>query len=357
MSVKRALARLLHPIEKTVDRVKHRPADAPLIEPYLGYATPETVVLRGRILGRQRRGAPKPDQGRWANFKQMLALFATDEVADVAVATRDTVGISDEEGYFVLIIPRDDGMSGWIRVEAWLPDTPEETATLEALVPPAHAAFGIISDIDDTVLETGAYSLARNLWTSLTGNALTRRVFPDSIALIDALHGGKNPVYYVSSSPWNLFHFLRTIFDRTGLQKGPMFLRDLGLSETQFISGTHGDHKGAAIEQILNTHPDLPFVLIGDTGQHDAQVYLDAAKRHPAQVKRVILREPGPGPDTKSKDAIEKLRKLGVRVDTGQDFTQLPDLDGQRAGTWQADADTTKPSAPKRKVSAASAFR
>ncbi|WP_299650972.1 App1 family protein [uncultured Tateyamaria sp.] len=357
MPLKSTLARILHPVEKMVDRIKHRPNKTPLIEPYLGYATPETIVLRGRILSRQRRGAPKPDQGKWANFKQMLALFATDEVANVTISTGDTTAISDEEGYFTLVIPRPEKQSGWISVNVHLPDSPQETATLEALVPAPDATFGIISDIDDTMLETGAYSLARNLWTSLTGNALTRRVFPDSIALIDALHAGRNPVYYVSSSPWNLFHFLQTIFTRSGLHKGPMFLRDLGLSETQFISGTHGDHKGSAIDQILTAHPDLPFVLIGDTGQHDAHVYLTAARAHPTQVKRVILREPGPGPDDDSKHAIKELQALGVRVDTGQTFSDLPELYSQRSGTWQAEADTIRPSAPKHSVSAASTSR
>jgi len=320
MSIKTTLARIFHPVERAVDRLKSTAPKAPIIEPYLGYATPETIILRGRILSRHRRGAPKPDQGRWANFKQMLSLFATDEVGGMTVAARGTSAVSDDEGYFTLTLPRTSDMSDWVAVEAHLPEHPNETATLEALVPHRNARFGVISDIDDTMLKTGAYSLLRNLWTSLTGNALTRHVFSDSIRLIDALHDGRNPVYYVSSSPWNMFHFLLSIFDRHGLHRGPMFLRDLGISETQFITGTHGDHKGAAIDTLLSAHPDLPFVLIGDTGQHDAHVYLDAAKRHPSQVKRVILREPGPGPDETSRKAIRAMEERGLRVDTGRTF-------------------------------------
>ncbi|MFL4469183.1 phosphatase domain-containing protein [Tateyamaria armeniaca] len=340
MSIKTTLARVLHPIERLVDRLKRRQAQQPLIEPYLGYATPDTIILRGRVLSAQRRGQPKPDQSRWTNFRQMLSLFATDEVGGVQVRAAGVTALSDEEGYFTLTLPRQSQDIGWITHTADLVDLAGVSAQLEAQVPHPDARRGIISDIDDTMLETGAYSLARNLWTSLTGNALTREIFADSIALIDHLHDGRNPVFYVSSSPWNLFHFLRAIFERHGLLRAPMFLRDLGLSETQFITGTHGDHKGAAIDTLLAANPTLPFVLIGDTGQHDAHVYLDAALRHPGRIERVILRQPGPGPDANSRAAIDDLRAVGVTVDTAPNFAGLT---GDSLSVQARDTPTPRP--------------
>ncbi|OAN79450.1 hypothetical protein A8B78_12020 [Jannaschia sp. EhC01] len=71
-----------------------------------------------------------------------------------------------------------------------------------------------------------------------------------------------------------------------------MFLRDLGISEAQFISGTHGSHKTQAIEAILTANPDLKFVLVGDIGQHDPQIYADIVARHPDRFMEVILRRP-----------------------------------------------------------------
>ena len=124
--------------------------------------------------------------------------------------------------------------------------------------------------------------------------------------------GDRNPVFYVSSSPWNLHDFLDTIFARAGLPMGPMFLRDLGISETQFISGTHGDHKGAAIDAILNANPGLSFVLIGDTGQHDAEVYRDAARRRPGRIRAVALRQPGKRPDRASRAAMAEIEADGI---------------------------------------------
>ena len=324
MGVRRILRRLALGLERSLDRLltfknRRRP---PLIEPYTGYATPETLVARGRILTHLRRHSPNPQQGWLTNLMQMAALFLTDEVSGVDVRARGGAAraVSDEEGYFTLVLPRDgEGASGWTEVDARIEGSAERAA-LPVLVPRAGARVGVISDIDDTVMETGAYSLARNLWTSLTGNALTRRVFPDSIALLRALsEGGRNPVFYVSSSPWNLHRFLEAVFERRGVVPGPMFLRDLGVSERR-TDGPHGGHKGAAIDVLMAANPDLPFWLLGDTGQHDAEIYLDAARRYPGRVDRVALREPGPGPDAAARAAMDELRALGVEVTSAREF-------------------------------------
>ena len=322
LKIKHALARVLHPIERLVDRIKRRAPKNPVIAGYLGYATPETIVLRGRVLSAVVRRSPAQQDSKWTNFLAMLRLFATDEVADVTVRAGDQIAQTDEEGYFSLILPRSD-QSGWFETQVVLDGHPKVCATLAAQIPSADAQYGIVSDIDDTVLETGAYTLLKNLWTSLTGNALTRHVFPDAKTLIDRLHDGRNPVFFVSSSPWNIFEFLRAVFDRHGVLRAPMFLRDLGLSETQFITGTHGGHKGAAIDTILAANPDLPFVLVGDTGQQDAHVYLDAFQRHPDRIIKVVLREPGPGPDVASETAISEMKKAGLDVQTGRDFSAV----------------------------------
>ena len=305
--------------ESLLDRIKGQEDTRRVIEPYLGYATPDHLIVRGRVLAALRRNQPVPEQSRWTNFKQMMSLFLTDEVGNVEVRAGNYAARSDEEGYFTLLLPRGDEV-GWHDVPVTITGY-SGTTPCPVLIASRSARFGVISDIDDTMMRTGAYSLARNLWTSFTGNAATRQVFPDSVALIRALSdGGRNPVFYVSSSPWNLHHFLSRVFERAGLTRGPKFLRDLGLSRTQFITGTHGDHKGGSIDTLVAAHPDLPFILIGDTGQHDAYVYHDAIERHRDQIAAVVLREPGPGPDEGSKTTMQAIEKTGTILLHGPTF-------------------------------------
>jgi len=232
--LKHRLARATLIIERMFDIViPRRGLGGPEIVAYFGHATPDSIILRGRV---------------------------TREISNCRISCMGHETQSDEEGYFELAIPRPEGRTGWMTHKVYFGDG-DDYADLTALLPEADAEYGIISDIDDTLIKTEAWSLSRNLWNSLTGNAHSRYVFPDAIELIQTLHRQINPVYYVSSSPWNLHGFLTEIFDRAGLVRGPKFLRILGIKESKFITGKRGHHKGAAIDEILAANPELdaPF--------------------------------------------------------------------------------------------------
>ncbi len=326
MAWKIVLTRTVWLIESAFDWLRpDLPPGTGVIEPYVGYSTPDGLVARGRVLAALPNAVPRADQSRFRNFWQLIRRFFTREVPGVRVSAFVTgvSTLSDEEGYFTLFLPRASAGSGWAEISAEIVGRPETRVALPVRVTEPHAEFGVISDIDDTVMHTGAYSLALNLWTTLTGNSLTREVFPDAVALMERLHDGRNPVFFVSSSPWNLHGFLEEVFTRAGLVRGPLFLRDLGIGKTQFVTSSHGEHKGAAIDTIFAANPGLPFVLIGDTGQHDAEAYLGAVKRHPGRVRRIILRAPGPGADEEDKRFAAEAAALGVDVSIGRDYRNL----------------------------------
>ena len=124
------------------------------------------------------------------------------------------------------------------------------------------ARFGVLTDIDDTILQTGVQRAGHMVRQALTGSALTRTPF--SGALPRPCSRG-NPVFYVSSSPGNLHAFLVAFLRHRAFPLGPVLLRDLLGTE----SGR--EQKAGRIEGVLDLHPDLPFVLVADT---------DAVRRH-----------------------------------------------------------------------------
>ena len=166
-------------------------------------------------------------------------------------------------------------------------------AALEVRVPAADARFGIISDVDDTILETGVQRVGRMIRQTLTGSALTRTSFPGAPELYRDLAAGVNPVFYVSSSPWNLHAFLVAFLRHREFPMGPVLLRDL--------LGTHAgrEQKAGRIREVLDLHPQLPFVLIGDSGEADPEIYADIVRAHPGRILAVYIREvrldPGDG--------------------------------------------------------------
>jgi phosphatidate phosphatase APP1 len=79
--------------------------------------------------------------------------------------------------------------------------------------------------------------------------------------------------------------------DAHQIPKGPLMLRDLGLSRDQWIAGSHKVHKLKQIEHIFEVYPDLPFILIGDSGQEDPEIYLEAIQKHSYKVLAVYIRD------------------------------------------------------------------
>lgn len=316
------LQRLALKAERAVERLaaRWRPAEGVArIEPYRGLADAEGAVLRGRVLMGRAAVAPAAGQSRLANARQMVDLFLTREVpgAELAVPGTGFAAVADDEGYFELPLPGVAVDPGWSVVEVALAGGAGRVACPVFRTGP-EADVGVISDVDDTVLETGAHSLVRSLWTTFTGSALTRRIFPDAIVLIDHLTDhGRNPVYYVSSSPWNMHRLLEAVFDRAALPAGPLFLRDYGLTEDQLVAGPHEAHKAAAIDRILAANPDLPFILVGDTGQDDAEIYLDACRRHGGRIVGVVLRETGRAADEAIRQRLAQMRSMGAAVSHG----------------------------------------
>lgn len=307
-----SIARIAAVVEGGIDRARYEAADLVLgprsahVVPYRGFGTPDRVHVHGRVL---RTLPPVPaatGDAAWRNLLAAYRRFESDEVPGARV--RLTLGgttldvVADEEGFFAADLVPDAPLPGdraWHDVQAQLVEPAAASGAARAiariLVPPRSATFGVVSDIDDTVLQTDASQLLRVARNLLLENARTRLPFKGVAAFYRALEGGAgggagNPLFYVSSSPWNLYDFLVDFFEVQGIPEGPLMLRDWGITAAELLPTRHGTHKLAAIERILATYPHLPFLLIGDSGQEDPEIYATAIRRFPGRVLAAYIR-------------------------------------------------------------------
>lgn len=302
-----------------------------MIMPYRGFGDGTELFFLGRVLRDRGIGISQQDDSRWRNFKKMYKRFMTWEIpgAEVEASFEGITKsvITDEEGYFEFRIELPQPIKStnpWQKIQLVLKtelvknQNPSE-AYCNVFVPSENVEFGVISDIDDTIVPTGATRLWEMLKTTFLGNAQTRTPFPGVAAFYQALSKGlvgreNNPFFYVSSSPWNLYDFLQELMNYHKIPQGPLMLRDIGISREHFIAGSHTKHKLAQIERIFNIIHDIPFILIGDSGQHDAEIYLQVIKNFPGRVKMVYIRDVDPASHDKVLEIADEIAELGVEM-------------------------------------------
>ncbi|MBD0334847.1 MAG: DUF2183 domain-containing protein [Cyanobacteria bacterium Co-bin13] len=272
---------------------------------YRGYGTANQLCFMGRVL--RDEGIHPCDEGSplWKNALNMYRRFDHDEV--VGARLRLTFNgqthevETDRAGYFREEVRPEQPLPDdrlWHEAEIELlepqPDQEEVKATAEMLVPRSQAQFGIISDIDDTIVHTSATDLWRMIRLAYLGNAQTRLPVPGIPTLYRALQAGvgpdENPIFYVSSSAWNMYDLFEEFMDAQGLPAGPLSLCTLDLSLPKLFSFNHSDHKREEIDPILERYPDLPFILIGDSGQQDPEIYAQVVHDYPNRIACIYIR-------------------------------------------------------------------
>jgi phosphatidate phosphatase APP1 len=274
--------------------------------PYLGYGTRERLLVCGRVLEDEGFTPSADADSRWRNLMRFWKRLESDEVPGARLRARflgrETEGVSDKEGYFRLAIaPRGRlGPGVWQEVSLELIDPPGAPAVARVLIPSRRARFGVISDIDDTIVASHVGHKVRMILTAVLTNSRTRKPFPGVAAFYRALHAGVNPFFYVSKSPWNLYAPLVEYLEVQGLPPGPLLLRDFGLRPEK-------EHKRKAIEEILATYPKLKFILSGDSGEEDPEVYSAVVHRHPDRIRAIYIR-------SVNQERISQIEKLTREV-------------------------------------------
>ena len=294
------------------------------IQPYFGYRSSTRLVLRARAL--RSRKARFDRQGRLGAVRTMLEQFVSHEVAGIAVTLEvpgpDALLLSatqktDREGFVLFDLPLDPAWDmpphpAWETVHLhWITGEGPQCVDAHVLAPGRDSNLAVISDIDDTIIETGITgglrSVARNWRRVLAQMPEERIAAPGADVFYGTLGGGQvlpqgevraseriaathRPFFYVSSSPWNLFSYLVAFMRTRGLPLGPIMLRDWGLDRSTFGSASHGLHKRGAIDAILATFPHLRFALIGDDTQGDLIAFAGVVADHPDRIAAVFVR-------------------------------------------------------------------
>lgn len=267
---------------------------------YRGYASNWRALVMGRAVRDEGVVAADESHRSWQNLLNLVRRLESDPLPGARV--RASVG-----GTTLTIAADDEGfLRHWLKCETQLAAGKWHTVDLElvhealtsplytssrVLVPSPRAAFGVISDMDDTVLQSEVGTFLRAARLMLLENSRTRLPFPGVAAFYRALGSGTqapNPIFYVSSSPWNLYDVIADFLDAREIPEGPLLLRDWDWSSA--LEG-HGTHKSLLIREILDAYPWMSFILIGDSGQEDPEIYARLVREYRGRILAVYIRD------------------------------------------------------------------
>ncbi len=278
---------------------------------FRSYGTPNHLYVKGRALEDENIDLSKKGFFNllWNTYKR----FKTDLVKNTFLILKLPDGRkietkSDDQGYFLIdetienMLPLIDE-NGWLKYEiSFAEKFPKRIIQEnniffgEVMIPSETAKFGLISDIDDTIMHTGLTS--RFKWQVAKNTVFKRaekRIPLEGAAdFYEKLKNGKsgndhNPIFYVSHGPWNLYRYLEVFLEKNNFPKGPILLRDF-VNPFAKKYKPEKPQKQKEIINILETYPKLPFILIGDSGEHDPDIYIEIAEAHPERILVIYMR-------------------------------------------------------------------
>ena len=297
-AVRRAIGRLARP------RRAARGAGGVVVQPYRGYGSAAEVFLIGRVYREPPRGRAESQRGDLRRASADLlrlvrrrGLGGAELLARFGGAERRVA--ADRDGYFRvhLRLPEPPPVDRrWHEMTLELLAPARLTVPAQLFLPPPACRLVVISDIDDTVMQTGVANRLLMLWRLFGQRAGARLPFPGVAEFLRALHGGasgaeENPMLYVSRAPWGIYEVLDSFFRLHAIPVGPLlFLREWGMTLQSPLPRRAADHKLDLVRHMLELYAGLPFVLVGDSGQHDPELYARVVRENPGRVRAVYIR-------------------------------------------------------------------
>ena len=306
----------------------------PILQLYRGYANEQELIVMGHVF--KRTYEYDFQKKNFKNATSIINQFRIKTIQNFDVYLK----IGDQEihtktlddGYFKFCIPLEKEFNfGWMDYEVSIRYKTEIITAEGSFIRPHPGNLGIISDIDDTFLISHTRNFFKKIYILLFKNVNDRKVFKDVVPHYQALSSAgrnnkeeENAFFYISSSEWNLYHFIVKFTKIHQLPRAVILLRDIrrGIADF-FISGRgNHNHKFDKIKHVLEFYPNLKYVLLGDDSQHDPFLYEHICKIFPVTVKAVYIRQTGKFQKESTKAILKNLENLEVSVCYFKDSSQ-----------------------------------
>jgi phosphatidate phosphatase APP1 len=294
-------ARLEDALHRTVEPRLRRRGRQVTIVPYTSYGRPDWVRVMCRVV----LARPDPRRSQAAKvrgWRSFLTVPVRDARVVIQAAGRTQEARTDRAGFVDCVVDvsavaseSGEGMltPGWATVRVSVEGA--ETVDAPVRIVDPSVRFGLISDVDDTVMVTALPRPLLAAWNTFVLDEHARMAVPGMAVLYERITNAYPgaPVFYLSTGAWNVAPTLTRFLSRHLYPAGPLLLTNWGPTHDRwFRSGR--EHKRATLARLAEEFPEVRWLLVGDDGQHDKEIYAEFAAAHPERVAAVAIRHLSP---------------------------------------------------------------
>lgn len=274
----------------------------PRLLAFKGYVTEQSLIINGRLIEENNVRAATKEDSVWRNISNISRRFwvkgIEGAIGFLKVLGRKIEFKTDSKGFFEIRYDFKDPAflnQKWYEYYIDFPELDLQYYQKQGVIYPfIDADFCVVSDIDDTILESDVKNKFKLIVKAVINNAFSKKMISGTSRFYNRLSKGKNgkdnPIFYVSRSPAEMYDILEDFFELNNFPKGPVLLRNLNKdAEYKKLPKVKGQ-KYQIIKKIFDDIPFMPFILIGDSTEMDAMIYLQIAEDYPESVKYIFIR-------------------------------------------------------------------
>ena len=191
---------------------------------------------------------------------------------------------TNESGYFTIRTPL-DFVPTHVRVLA-----SEKLSATEEVKVTEPQGISVISDIDDTIKHSGIGNGAKDIFRNVFVRELHDLTIEGVREWYNSMARKEVQFHYVSNAPWQLYPVLTSFFALAGLPKGTYHLKQYN-GMLQGIFEPVAERKKGTLDKIMQDFPERRFILVGDSGEADLELYTDIVLANPGRVLGVFIRD------------------------------------------------------------------
>ncbi len=257
--------------------------------PYTGYGSTSWIRVLSRVLLARPGTEDEIRYKKIRGWRSFTSVPVADARVTVTIGDREYDIVADRGGVIDAVIEV-SLTPGWHRIA--LSAEGSVPAEVPVFIVNPKATVGLLSDVDDTVMVTALPRPLLAAWNTFVLDEHARTPVAGMAVLYEKLvrdHPGA-PVIYLSTGAWNVAPTLTRFLSRHLYPPGALLLTDWGPTHDRwFRSGR--DHKEQSLQRLVDEFPHLKWILVGDDGQHDEELYRDFAVAHPHRVAVVAIRQ------------------------------------------------------------------